>query len=178
MMKYFKFHKLFFAWEYEKEEEWLREMNKKGFEFVDYKLPCVYRFRSVEPKDVIYKLDYNPCWSKDGDNYLDFVEECGWHYCYNKLGWNYFKCDADKCISEELYSSPEDKVKVLSRIKRLIIVATIIESILLGITIFGKVVDKESFDKSFLILWALIILEFTVINIKLYSAYKKKKKGL
>lgn len=177
-MKYFRFFNMFLAWNYEKEEEWLREMSKKGFEFVDTKLLVIYRFRSVEPKDVIYKLDYNPWWTKDGDSYLSFIEECGWTYSYSQLGWNYFKCDADKCLSEELYSSPEDKAKILGRLRKLTTVFTSIEAILLALTIVLKILDNEKFPIGFLIMWALIILEFTVINVKLYSAYKKKKKGL
>lgn len=46
--------------EWKKEEEYLREQHKRGWEFVKVNSIGFYHFKKCEPKDVIYQLDYNP----------------------------------------------------------------------------------------------------------------------
>ena len=45
---------------WKKEENYLREQHKKGWEFVAVSSIGCYRFKKCEPKDVVYQLDYNP----------------------------------------------------------------------------------------------------------------------
>ena len=45
------------AWK--KEENYLREQHKNGWEFVTVNGLCLYHFKRCEPKDMIYQLDYN-----------------------------------------------------------------------------------------------------------------------
>lgn len=52
--------KFFSVPQWKKEEEYLREQHKNGWEFVALSGLCLYRFRRCEPKDVVYQLDYNP----------------------------------------------------------------------------------------------------------------------
>ena len=42
--------------EWEKEQDYLRSMHRKGWRFVRYTPLCFYRFESCEPEDVVYQL--------------------------------------------------------------------------------------------------------------------------
>lgn len=177
MKEYVKVNKLFFAWQYEQEEEWLREMSNKGYEFVSWSI-FTYKFRKIEPKDVIYKFDYSPWWCNDSDENTEFIKECGWELCETKCGWKFYRCDADKCVCEDIYSDKEGKLQIIKRFRRFLIVLTIIEAILLFLGFILPIIESKSLDVMNIILWIIIILEFSIININTYVAYKKKKKGL
>ena len=45
--------------EWQKEEKYLREQHKNGWEFVRVSGLGVYRFKKCAPQDVIYQLDFN-----------------------------------------------------------------------------------------------------------------------
>ena len=54
--KQFKFFTIF---EHEKEQDYLREMNKNGWKFVKVSGFGTYHFEKCTPEDVVYQLDYN-----------------------------------------------------------------------------------------------------------------------
>ena len=66
--------------EWKKEEQYLREQHKKGWEFVKLNLLGFYHFKKCEPKDVIYQLDYNPESVTNKEDYIQMFEDCGWEY--------------------------------------------------------------------------------------------------
>ena len=72
--------KWFTIFEYEKEQDYLREMHKSGWKFVNVTGLGMYHFEKCIPQDVVYQLDYN----KDGlahkDEYLKMFDDCGWEY--------------------------------------------------------------------------------------------------
>ena len=47
--------KMFWAWEFEKEEKWLNEMSAKGLALVDYSW-CRYSFEENEPGEYTNKI--------------------------------------------------------------------------------------------------------------------------
>ena len=51
--------KFFSIWGYEQEQEYLRNMHKRGWKLVGITGIGVYHFEKCEPQDVIYQLDYN-----------------------------------------------------------------------------------------------------------------------
>ena len=50
--------KWFWAWQDEKEETWLTEMAHQGLHLDDVPFPGRYQFKSGEPADYVYRLDY------------------------------------------------------------------------------------------------------------------------
>lgn len=172
-MDYIGVWRVHWAWSYEKEEKWLREMSNKGYELVSNSI-IYYKFKKIEPKDVVYKIDYN-LMIKDY-NYEEFLLDCGWKKCCSCLGWEYYRCDADKCINQELYSDKEDSTKVINKIRRFMIALTLLEVFCI---VFGFIIPIFSGEK--LEWWAYLIyifavVEFSIINYKLYLAYKKRKR--
>ena len=83
--------KWFTIFEYEKEQDYLREMHKSGWRFVKVTGLGMYYFEKCLPQDVVYQLDYN----KDGlthkDEYLKMFDDCGWEYIQDYLGYSYFR---------------------------------------------------------------------------------------
>ena len=55
--------KWFTIFEYEKEQDYLREMHKAGWKFIKVKGLGTYCFEKCDSQDVVYQLDYSCCWS-------------------------------------------------------------------------------------------------------------------
>ena len=47
----------FWAWDDEKEEQWLREMAQKGWHLLSVSIPGNYTFEQGAPKGYVYRLD-------------------------------------------------------------------------------------------------------------------------
>lgn len=78
--------------DYDKEEKWLKEMAKKGYQLEDRAFG--YKFRLTKPENVSIKIDYRT-FKKEEDfiEYSTLFEDSGWnHVAGNKrLGAQYFK---------------------------------------------------------------------------------------
>lgn len=105
----------FWAWEDEKEENWLREMSNKGWHFQRVDFPGNYRFEQGEPKDIVYRLDYMVN-TKDKADYLQLFLDAGWDYRGEMNGWQYFGKEAVDGQAPEIFSDPESKVKKYTRL--------------------------------------------------------------
>ena len=113
--------KVFFAWEYEKEEKWLNEMSAKGLALVDYTF-CRYSFEECEPGEYSFKiqlLEHRPN-HPESEQYIRFMEETGAEQVASYLNWVYFR----KKTAEgtfELFSDIDSKLKHYTLIKKLLV---------------------------------------------------------
>ncbi|ABS22306.1 DUF2812 domain-containing protein [Bacillus cytotoxicus] len=110
-----KTFKFFTAWNLEKEEAYLREMHQKGWAFQKYHF--MYTFKKTEPKDVVYKADFNFDFQKSLKNqreYLEIYEMSGWKYVSSFTKWHYFcKEVVDKNELPDIYSETETRIEKL-----------------------------------------------------------------
>ena len=113
--------RLFWAWEDEKEENWLREMSQAGWHFSNVSLPGYYTFVQGEPKDYVYRLDYLAD-SKDFANYLQIFRDAGWDYMGKMSNWQYFRKEAVNGESPDIYSDNDSKVKKYQRILTILVI--------------------------------------------------------
>ena len=117
-------HRLFMAWEYEKEEDWLNEMATNGWNLVDTSL-CRYTFEEGTPGEYQYRLELleHGIKSPEGAAYIRFMEETGAEHIATWFnGWTYFR----KKIADgpfEIYSDIGSKIKHLKRIERIVLAA-------------------------------------------------------
>jgi hypothetical protein len=114
MKKEFKWFTIF---EYEKEQDYLRDMNKLGWRFVEVKGLGMYYFEKCDPQDVVYQLDYN----KDGlahkDDYLKMFDDCGWEYIQDYAGYSYFrKPVSEDGVAEEIFCDEESRFQMMQRV--------------------------------------------------------------
>lgn len=110
--------KFFTIFQYDLEENYLREMSKKGLHFKSAKLPGFYTFEVGEPKDIVYRLDFIREDGKDEEEYRNTLKQNGWEYITKFTDFSYhIKPAEDENI--ELYSDRESRLAhVLSMMEK------------------------------------------------------------
>ena len=102
-----KEYKFFTIYEHKKEEEYLRQMHKSGWKFLNVTGLGSYHFVDCEPEDVIYRLDYNTEAIADKEQYIKMFKDCGWEYLQDFFGFSYFCKKASEAEGEEEIFSDE-----------------------------------------------------------------------
>ena len=116
---YKKQFKYFTIFEYEKEEEYLREMHKDGWKFIKVTGLGVYHFEKCTPEDVVYQLDYNQEGIKNKDEYLQMFSDCGWEHLQEYAGYSYFRKPASEMQDDEgIFCDEESKLRMMERVLR------------------------------------------------------------
>lgn len=116
-------YKLFFAWEYEKEEKWLNKMSLDGLELVHIGF-CKYIFEENQEDQYTYRLELlkDLPSSRESQKYIHFLEETGVEYVGSFLRWSYFK----KRGSEETFELYSDIASKIKHYKRILLVLLVI----------------------------------------------------
>jgi hypothetical protein len=113
--------KLFWAWEDDKEEAWLREMAQQGYHLFSVGLPGFYKFERGFAKDFVYRLDYIRD-RKDYASYLQLFNDSGWDHMGEMAGWQYFRKEAVNGDDLEIYSDNESKANKYQRVLLLLVI--------------------------------------------------------
>lgn len=103
--------------DYEEEEIWLREQNKRGWRLLKMNQPCFYVFEKCEPEDVVYRLDYKN--NAETEGYYQLFRDYGWEYVDRCAGWLYFRKKAAETDSErdcELFSDNSSRLDMIDRV--------------------------------------------------------------
>ena len=109
--------KWFTVFEYEKEQDYLREMHRAGWKFIKVKGIGMYYFEKCTPQDVVYQLDYNQDGLAHKDEYLKMFDDCGWEYIQDFFGYSYFrKAVADDGAAEEIFCDEESRLQIMQRV--------------------------------------------------------------
>lgn len=109
--------KYFTIMEYDKEQEYLRSMHQKGWKFTGVTFPCIYRFESCEPCDVVYQLDYNAEGINNLSEYIQMFRDCGWEFICNFAGYSYFRKPVSEMQDEEeIFNDDNSKLEMLKRV--------------------------------------------------------------
>ncbi len=109
-----KVWKLFWVWDFEKEEEWLNEMAMNGW-VLDRVGFCNYEFIRCEPGEYSVRLEMHPY----DETYLTFMRETGAEYVGRMIMWIYFrKKTADGPF--DLFSDIDSRIEHLNRIGRML----------------------------------------------------------
>jgi hypothetical protein len=106
----------FFPWQDEKEEAWLRSMSQKGWHLSSLGLPCIYRFQAGEPRDYVYRLDYQTFPKKDRQEYQQLFRDAGWEYIGDMSAWQYFRKEVIEGESPEIFTDVESKIARYKRV--------------------------------------------------------------
>ncbi|MGN1442834.1 MAG: DUF2812 domain-containing protein [Acutalibacteraceae bacterium] len=112
--KQFKYFSIF---DYEKEQEYLRNMHKSGWKFLKVTGLGMYHFEKCVPEDVSYQLDYNPDGLARKDEYIKMFNDCGWEYIQDFVGYSYFrKPVSDEKETEEIFCDEESRLQMMERV--------------------------------------------------------------
>ena len=107
----------FTIFEYEKEQDYLREMHKSGWRFVKVRGLGMYHFEKCVAEDVVYQLDYNKEGLAHKDEYLKMFEDCGWEYIQDYAGYSYFrKSVGEEGVAEEIFCDDESRMQMMQRV--------------------------------------------------------------
>lgn len=79
-------HRLFWVWDFEKEEAWLNEMAMNGWALVRVGF-CTFTFERCEPGEYIVRLEMH----QSDPGYMDLMAETGAEYIGRVFGWIYFR---------------------------------------------------------------------------------------
>ena len=112
--------KWFWAWEFDKEEQWLCDMAATGKALISARY-ITYEFEDSQPGEYAVRLEMleNPPDSPEGRQYIAFVEETGAEYVGKVMKWVYFrKKTADGPF--ELHGDNATRIKHLDGIIKLL----------------------------------------------------------
>lgn len=171
--------KWFTIFEYEKEQDYLREMHKSGWKFIKVTGLGMYHFEKCIPQDVVYQLDYN----KDGlahkDEYLKMFDDCGWEYIQDFLGYSYFrKAVSEDGVAEEIFCDEESRFQMMQRVLkgRMLPLLVIFLAVLLPQFILNLFSYHNYFVATFIgVILVMYISIFTMYFTK-YNQYKDHRK--
>ncbi|MCM1123922.1 MAG: DUF2812 domain-containing protein [Eubacterium sp.] len=109
-------HKVFWAWEFDKEEKWLNEMAAKGLALVSVGF-CRYEFEDCVPGEYKICLEFTEkkCGQAVNERYVEFLEETGAEHVGTYGRWVYFRkrTGGDRF---ELFSDNTSRIRHLTRI--------------------------------------------------------------
>ena len=114
--------KWFWAWQDEKEEEWLRSMAQDGWHLVSL-VPAMYTFERGEARDDVYRLDFVTA-ATDTEEYLQIFADAGWEHVGVQSGWQYFRRPASAGKTDEIYTDPTSKAQKYRRLLGFLIIFT------------------------------------------------------
>lgn len=165
-MKQFKF---FLISEFDKEEEYLREMHKKGYEFVSVSLPGIYTFKKCEPKDVVYRLDFNPLEFKDKIDYIQMFEDYGWMYIQEMNEFSYFRKEASQLNEKEneIFIDNESKLEMIKRISKRKLLPIIVIYFCCFLPNMNNIINFESSPLTYFIILLAIFIVYIIVRVLL-----------
>ncbi len=103
-------HKLFWVWEFEKEERWFNEMAQEGWALKKASF-CTYVFEKTEPGEYIIRI----AMLNDSANFEEFMEEMDAEKVGACMWWVYFRRKAD-LGTFAMFSDIDSRVAQLDRI--------------------------------------------------------------
>jgi hypothetical protein len=115
----------YWAWQEERETAWLEQMSRAGWHLESYTFGW-YGFRRGEPRDCLYRLDFDPYAGKRWDEYLGIFRDAGWEHVLRWGSWHYFRAEKGKTFSEEIYTDRESRIAKYRRLLAVIALTMIL----------------------------------------------------
>ena len=121
--------KWFWAWDFDKEEEWLENMACNGW-VLDGVGFCTYHFIKTEPGEYSVRLQYLPI-AEENTDYTNLLEESGAERVGRMVQWVYYrKKTADGPF--QLFSDLDSRITHLDKIAKLMLIVAV-ANLLIGV---------------------------------------------
>lgn len=136
-------HRVYMAWEFEEEEQWLNEMSDQGWGLVKVR-PFRYEFEQEEPGQYVYRLEYMKHCLRHADSrkYIAFMQETGAELVGTLKKWVYFR-RARTDGPFELFSDLDSRIEHLQRINALLKVLAPIELVVSAFNLIIGIFEAE-----------------------------------
>jgi hypothetical protein len=106
----------FWAWQDEAEENWLAKMSQRGYHLSSVGVPGFYTFSVADPRNYVYRLDYQMFRKKDKAEYLQLFQDAGWEHIGEMSAWQYFRKEAQPTETAEIFTDVESKIAKYKRV--------------------------------------------------------------
>ncbi len=178
-------YKYFTIPQYQQEENYLSDMNEKGWKFTHVTFPGFYHFEKCEPKKITYRLDYNQEGIRNKAEYVRMFSDCGWEYICDFAGYSYFRKGSEVGEErEEIFCDDASRLDMMKRVFTgkiipliIIFACTIIPQLFINTAGYsGGSIYQEVFSFIFLGLAILYLLLFTIMAVQFYK-YEKLVSG-
>lgn len=173
--------KFFTIPQWREEEQYLREMHKKGWKFQSVSGLGGYHFQRCQPEDVVYRLDYNQDSVSRKDEYIQTFQDCGWEYLQNFWGYSYFrKPVADMGEQEEdIFCDDESRLAMLKRVflGRMIPLLGIFFLVIIP-QIFIQLQMNNPFSQALVVFYVIMLVAYLAIFLLFGIHYWRFSKSL
>lgn len=158
--------KIFFAWQDEKEERWLRQMARdEGLHLVAATLPCFYTFRRGERADYAYRLDFQTVPKGDKAHYLQLFEDAGWEHVGEMNNWHYFRKPVVGGVVPEILTDPDSKAQKYRRVLGIHVIVLSMTTVLITNPIWRRHSYAEIEIIWFLCLLMMVLLIYSAVRL-------------
>lgn len=163
-------HKLFWAWNFEKEEKWLNEMSAKGLQLVDVGLGR-YTFDEGDRGEYHYRIELleNPPNHAESISYIRFLEDAGVKHIGSFLRWVYFRKNAADG-EFNLYSDLDSRIRHYRRISWLTGILGVLNAFLVPVNML-PVINGTGRSPSY-----VFLLNLFVAIVCLYGCFQIERK--
>jgi hypothetical protein len=166
--------KLFWAWQDDQENKWLESMSEEGWKLISYNF-LRYTFEKMEPKKYIYKTDFKLGQNHDLQEYLTLFEDAGWEHVTQYSGWHYFRTEAAKVKTPEIYSDNHSKIEMFKKLLVFLLIP-LISILLISLTIvFNSSYSHIKFMIVIRIVYVVLIFFLGFAVLKLLYKMKRLK---
>jgi hypothetical protein len=107
--------KWFWAWQDDKEEEWLGEMSRQGLHLQHPGAFGQYSFKQGEPREFAYRLDFVANAKKNPD-YYQLFRDAGWEHVGELGGWQYWRKEVVDGKVPEIFTDNASKIQKYQRL--------------------------------------------------------------
>lgn len=164
----------FWAWDDEKEEEWLRSMSLQGWHLQALGFPGFYRFAQGEPGDYCYSLDFRTGSSRSLEEYRQICRDSGWQELGRRGSWHYFRKQRRDGEQPEFFSDKDSKVQKYRRLILFLII--LLPFVINGLRLLLRRQPTAPFAV-LVALYVLVLLGMAVAIIKLLGRISRLKRG-
>lgn len=169
--------KWFWAWNDEKEEQWLTEMAQQGWHLQSPGVLGVYTFERAAPRNVVYRLDFKTA-GKDMAEYLQLFTDGGWDYLGAMGGWQYFRKESVEGEAPEIYTDNASKIHKYQRVFFFLVI--LLPIFMSSFYNLGAIGDLEGFLAGFIgvlsVVGGLLILVYVYALVRIFRRILELKK--
>lgn len=170
-----RIHKMFFAWDFEKEEKWLNSMSARGMHLVDVGF-CKYIFEDSISGEYSYRIELLKQFPTHQESaaYISFLEETGVEHIGSYMRWVYLRKKSNEG-EFDLFSDIDSRIKHLKRILTLLLFLLPLEISSLGLNISTAIMGSTiNLICACLLALILVLLSMGILN--LFKKVQKLKK--
>ncbi|GAH13241.1 unnamed protein product, partial [marine sediment metagenome] len=107
------------------------------------------------------KFDYKPFRNEKIDDYIILFEDAGWEYVSGFGGWYYFRTEAKKDYSLELYSDNASRIRKYTTLRWVIIICC--GPIVYNLpNLYGRIIRTIGYDATDDLLARTLIINFSI----------------